>query len=61
MSSLCFLTSGLLVSAPFSGSLNAGLAPELVVFCVDLSEADFSDGEEEGVEEVPSPVDSEDP
>lgn len=49
------------MSGPSSGSLRAGLAPELVVFRVDLSEADFSDGEADGVEAEPSPVDSEDP
>jgi len=40
------------------GSNKAGLAPELVVFCADLSEADFSEDELDGVEATPEVVDS---
>ena len=58
MSWLCFLTSGSFVSAASSGLSSAGLAPEDVVFSVDFWEADFSDEEDEGVEAVPSVVDS---
>jgi hypothetical protein len=40
------------------GSNKAGLAPELVVFSADLSEADFSDDDLDGVEATPWVVDS---
>lgn len=61
MSLLCFWTSGSSVSALFPALCNAGLAPELVVLSVDLSEADCSEEEDDGVDEAPLVVDSGDP